>query len=151
VIDRACGASARGIADPPRQRGARSRGGSALRAERGSASVLVALWSLVLTMLAAGAIVLSSALAARAAVSAAADLAALAGASAALTDPGQACKRASAIARENNANLVECRLRGTEVWVVARAPAPPSVQWLLPGRGASLSARAHAELAATDA
>ena len=118
--------------------------------ERGSASVLVALWGVVLTMLAAGAIVLSSALASREAVSAAADLAALAGASATLTEPAVACARAGAIARENGATLTECRTTGTEVWVVAQAPAPAPVQWLVPGRGAYLRARAHAQLTAED-
>jgi secretion/DNA translocation related TadE-like protein len=118
--------------------------------EAGSASVLVALWSVVLTMLAAGAIALSSALAAREAVSAAADLAALAGASATLIEPARACSRASAIAAENGATLSECRVAGTEVWVVARVPVPPAVTWLVPGRGVHLRARAHAELTAED-
>ena len=118
--------------------------------ERGSASVLVALWSVVLTMLAAAAITLSSVLAAREAVAAAADLAALAGASATLTRPAQACSRAAGVARDNGATLTECRVTGTEVWVVARAPAPPPVQWLVPGRGAHLRARAHARLTAED-
>jgi secretion/DNA translocation related TadE-like protein len=118
--------------------------------EGGSASVLVALWSVALTMLAAGAIVLTSALAAREAVSAAADLAALAGASATLTEPDQACSRATSIAGENGATLTECRVAGTGVWVVAQVPAPPSVHWLVPGRGGQVRARAHAELTAED-
>ena len=101
----------------------------------GSASVLVALWSVVLTMLVAGAIALSSALAAREAVAAAADLAALAGAAATLSEPGDACTRAARIARENGARLTECRVGGTEVWVVTQVPAPPAVRWLVPGPG----------------
>jgi secretion/DNA translocation related TadE-like protein len=148
VIPPGGGAPARGTVRRPQSRGPRAR--AVLLAEGGSASVLVALWSVVLTMVAAGAIVLSSALAAREAVSAAADLAALAGASATLTDPGQACQRAAAVARENGAHLAECRVGGTEVWVVARAPAPPPVQWLVPGKGSHLSARAHAQLTAED-
>jgi hypothetical protein len=36
------------------------------------------------------------------------------------------------------------------VWVVARAPAPPAVTWLVPGSGVHLRARAHAELTAED-
>lgn len=119
-----------------------------LTADRGSASVLVALWAVVLTMLAAGAGVLGSALAAREAVAAAADLAALAGASATLDEPDRACSRARAIARENAATLTECRVGGTEVWVVVRAPVPPPVQWLVPGRAGHLRARAHAHLTA---
>ena len=118
--------------------------------DRGSASVLVALWAVVLTVLASGAMVLTSVLAARAAVAAAADLAALAGASATLDDPGDACTRARTIGRANGVTLTECRVGGTEVWVVARAPAPAAVEWLLPGRGHQLGARAHAELRAQD-
>lgn len=137
-----------------RRRGAGSSGSTrlvpGLLDERGSASVLVALWSVVLTVLAAAAITLSSVLAAREAVAAAADLAALAGASATLFQPAQACTRAAAIARDNGATLTECRVTGTEVWVVARAPAPAPVQWLVPGRGAHLRARAHAQLTAED-
>ncbi len=127
-----------------------SAGHLRLFGDRGSASVLVALWAVVLTMLAAGAAVLGSALAAREAVSAAADLAALAGASATLDEPSRACPRADAIARENGAALTECRVEGTEVWVVARAPAPRPVQWLVPGRAGHLRARAHAQLVGED-
>jgi secretion/DNA translocation related TadE-like protein len=110
----------------------------------------VALWVVVLTILATGAAVLSSALAAREAVSAAADLAALAGASATLEEPDRACVRAGAIARANRATLTECRVVGTEVWVVARAPAPRPVQWLVSDRAGHLRSRAHAQLTAED-
>ena len=112
--------------------------------------MLVALWSVVLTTLAVAAIALTSALAAREAVAAAADLAALAGASATLEDPDGACSRAETVARENGARLNDCRVGGTGVWVVARIPAPRPVQWLVPGRGTHLVARAHAELKAVD-
>jgi secretion/DNA translocation related TadE-like protein len=118
--------------------------------EGGSASLLVGMWSMVLTMLAAGAIALTSALAAREAVSAAADLAALAGASATLTEPDRACPRAISIASENGATLTECRVAGTEVWVVAQAPAPPALQWLVPAGRAHVRARAHAQLTAEE-
>ncbi len=121
-----------------------------LHDDAGSASVLVALWSVVLTMLAAAAIALTSALAAREAVSAAADLAALAGASATLEAPDRACSRAAGIARENGARLTDCRVGGTGVWVVAQVPAPRPVEWLTPGRGTHMVARAHAELTAVD-
>jgi secretion/DNA translocation related TadE-like protein len=136
----------------PCRRGRSSDNGSARwqRDDRGSASVLVALWSVVLTMLVAAGVALGSALAAREAVAAAADLAALAGASATLTEPATACTHAATIARENGATLTDCRVGGTGVWVVAQAPAPPPVQWLLPGRRAQLRARAHAELTAED-
>ena len=138
----------------------RGRGGSAsgvalsslrlgcLADERGSASLLVALWAGVLTTLAGAAVVLTSVLAARESLSAATDLAALAGASATVLDPDRACARAALTARANGASVTDCRIEGVEVWVAARAPAPPSVRWLLPGRAGSLRARAHAELAA---
>ena len=119
-------------------------------ADRGAAAVLVALWCLVLTMLGATGVGLSSILAARGTVASAADLAALAGASATLTSPGEACGRAAQVARANGATLAECRVEGTDVWVVAHAQAPPALGWLLPGRVALLRARAHAELMAQD-
>ena len=62
--------------------------------ERGSASILVALWAVVLSMLAAAGIVLTSVLASRESVAAGADLAALAGASATWGGTVQACDRA---------------------------------------------------------
>ena len=146
-----------------RRRGSRSWGSAAggapapqavlgpwLSADRGSASVLVALWAVVLTMLASAGMVLTSVLATRAGVSTAADLAALAGAQATLSDPGVACTRAAEVARANGAALAECRVGATEVWVVARAPAPLAVDWLVPGRGTHLGARAHAELTAEE-
>ncbi len=120
------------------------------RDDRGAAAVLVALWCLVLTLLGATGVVLSSILAARERVAAAADLAALAGASAVLADPGDACSRAARVARENEVTLSECRVEGVDVWVVAHAQAPASLGWLIPGRDAPLRARAHAELTARD-
>lgn len=119
-------------------------------ADRGAAAVLVALWCLVLTMLGATGVGLSTILAARETVASAADLAALAGASATLTSPGEACDRAAQVARVNGATLAECRVEGTDVWVVAHAQAPAALGWLLPGRAAALRARAHAELMAED-
>jgi secretion/DNA translocation related TadE-like protein len=132
------------------RRGVQTPHARCLTDEAGSPSVLVALWGVVLTMLASAAIVLSSALAAREAVSSAADLAALAGASATLDDPDRACSRAAGIARANGALLTDCRVAGAGVWVVAQVPAPRPVQWLVPGRGNQLAARAHAELTAAD-
>ncbi len=104
----------------------------------------------VLVLLATVGIVASSVLAARVAVASAADLAALAGASATLEEPAQACPRAGAIAARNGATLAECRVLGSEVWVSVAAPAPSSVGWLFPGRDPVLRARAHAELTAQD-
>ncbi len=112
--------------------------------------MLVALWCLVLTMLGATGVGLSTILAARETVASAADLAALAGASATLADPGDACTRAARVARANGATLSECRVEGVRVWVVAHGQAPAALGWLLPGRDARLRARAHAELTAED-
>lgn len=120
------------------------------RADRGAAAVLVALWCLVLMMLGATGVGLSTILATREAVASAADLAALAGASAALSSPGEACSRASRVARANGATLTQCRVEGVGVWVVAHAQAPAALGWLLPGRDDRLRARAHAELTAED-
>lgn len=118
-------------------------------ADRGSASVLVAVWAAVATALAGAGIVLSTVLAARERVAAAADLAALAGASLTLTDPQAACARAQQIARANAATVARCRVVATAIWVDVRAPAPASVNWMFAGRAGALRARAHAELTAS--
>ncbi|HEX6887885.1 MAG TPA: Rv3654c family TadE-like protein [Candidatus Nanopelagicales bacterium] len=114
--------------------------------ELGSASVLVALWVIVLTVLGAAATVGSSVLALRTTVAAAADMGALAGASGVLEAASTPCQRGAAAIEANGASMTACRLLGSEVWVEARVPAPAAVAWLLPGRGGSLGARAHAEL-----
>jgi secretion/DNA translocation related TadE-like protein len=133
-----------------RRRGGRSTRN--LRSGDGSASLLVSLWAVALTLVAAAGIVLASALAARAQVAAAADLAALAGASAVLEGTQRACERAGAVADANGATLRRCAVVGAGVRIEVGAPAPPAVDWLLPGRTATLRARAHAELApASDA
>ncbi len=116
--------------------------------DAGSASVLVAVWALALTVVASAAMVLTTVLATRATLASAVDLAALAGASATLMEPGEACPRAVATAAANGATVTQCRVAGTEVWVVARARAPAAVEWLAPGRATFLSAQAHAALAA---
>lgn len=114
--------------------------------EAGSATLLVALWVVVVAMVASTGLVLGAVLAARASVATAADLAALAGATATLAEPSSACPRAASVVRANGAQLVTCRTEGTEVWVVAAVRSPRSVAWLLPGRGGRLHARAHAAL-----
>ena len=121
-----------------------------LRGDAGSASLLVAFWIVVFVMLAGVGIVLTSVLATRAKVAAAADLAALAGASATLELPDRACARAGEIAARNGAALSECHVAGTEVWVSVTASAPSGVRWLFPGRDPTLAARAHAALTAED-
>ncbi len=125
---------------------ARSRTGD----EKGSASLLVAIWMVVLVLFAAAGIVLASVLAARESVASAADLAALAGASASLEQPAQACAWAGEIAGRNGAVLFECQVSGAQVWVSVAAPAPRPVRWLLARGAPMLRARAHAELTAQD-
>ncbi|MCU0283612.1 MAG: hypothetical protein MUD13_06895 [Candidatus Nanopelagicales bacterium] len=114
--------------------------------ERGAATVLVALWAVVLTVLALTGVVLTSMLATRATVAAAADLGALAGASGVLEAADEPCRRAARVARENGAQLVGCTVSGAQVRVEVAAAAPRALDWLLPGRSGVLRARAHAEL-----
>jgi len=137
----------RKLVDPARGR-ARRCSGDGMAGELGAASVLVALWAAVLTSMAGAALVLSSVLVARTSLATATDLAALAGAAATLGDPREACARARAVAEANGARVSECRVRGASVWVVAQAPAPGAVAWLVPGRTPVLRARARAELTA---
>lgn len=114
--------------------------------ERGSASILVALWAVVLSMLAAAGIVLTSVLASRESVAAGADLAALAGASATWGGTVQACDRARRAGDRNGVVVDGCRVVGTDIWVSAWAAAPPAVSWLVPGWNRVLRARSHAAL-----
>lgn len=127
---------------------ARCCSGARIAGDRGAASVLVALWTGVLTALAGAVLVLSSVLAARTSLASATDLAALAGAGATLGEPRAACARARAVARTNGARVLQCRVQGASVWVVTEADAPAAVAWLVPGRDPILRARAHAELTA---
>lgn len=115
----------------------------------GSASLLVAIWVIALTSVAAVGFVLASALTARAKVQAAADLGALAGATAVLHDGTHACSRAGVIVAANGAHLVLCAIEGASMRVEVSAPAPGAVHWLIPGRAGPLRARARAELSAT--
>ena len=66
-----------------------------IAADRGSASVLVALWVVVLTTLAGAVLVLTSVLAARTSLASATDLAALAGAAATVVDPQRSLRSGS--------------------------------------------------------
>ena len=128
-----------------RRRGGRS---PSVGTEQGSATLLAALWILVLVLVAAAGIVLATALAARTRVDTAADLGALAGASAVLEGPQAACARARRVVSANGASLVSCVVQGAQVRVEVTARAPRPATWLLPGRAAPLRARAHAELTA---
>jgi secretion/DNA translocation related TadE-like protein len=115
----------------------------------GSASLLVAIWVVVLTSVAAVGFVLSSALAVRAKAQAAADLGALAGATAVLEDETYACARAGSIVAANGARLVRCAIAGASMRIEVSVPAPAAVEWLIPTRAGPMRARAHAELSAS--
>lgn len=116
------------------------------RAERGSASVLVALWVVVLVVAASAAGVIAAVLHARVVAASAADLAALAAASDVLAGETVACQRAGAVARANDARLESCSLSGAGVRVTVSVPAPA-----VPAQSTDrlrLAGRAHAELVA---
>lgn len=108
---------------------------SAAHEERGSATVYaVALMAVVLSVAAALAWAGGAVVAHRRA-QAAADLAALAGAS----HPESGCARAEAVADANGASLLHCRAAGGHVWVMVEVIGPQMV-----GRVPRLAARAHA-------
>lgn len=114
--------------------------------DRGSGSLLVAIWMMVLVAVAGAFALLATLLNVRVQVAAAADLAALAAAGATLSEPGSACSRAREVASANGALLDSCRIGATEAWVEAEVAAPTGVASSL-GRGVpALHARAHAEL-----
>jgi secretion/DNA translocation related TadE-like protein len=112
----------------------------------GSGTLLVVLGVVLLTVLAAAGAALGSVLVARTRLAAAADLGALAAASAALEPEVVACARAGAVVRANAARMRSCRILGAHAWVEVAVDAPPSVAALTGGRSAQLVARGHAEL-----
>lgn len=111
--------------------------------------MLVALWIGVLVMMAALGAAVGSAMATRTALASAADLGALAGASAALEGGDRACALAGRVVTANDASLTSCRLEAAEIWVEVTRPIPPGLTWIVPGTsGRRMHARAHAELVA---
>lgn len=118
--------------DDPVGRGTR-RPGDGGGQDRGSGSVLVVALVAVVAILAAGVVVLGRAQVARAQAQAAADLAALAGASALWVPPDIAvdvdrpgavgCAVAEEVAARNGARVAECRTDGAEIRVVVHLPA----------------------------
>lgn len=126
--------------------GALALGRRGRRGERGSATVLVAIWVAALAFLAGAGIVLTTVMASRVAVATAADLAALAGATASLTGPAAACEQAASTGRRNAVVVEQCAVSGGDVRVTVAAPAPTSVGWLIPGWDGILRARAHASV-----
>jgi secretion/DNA translocation related TadE-like protein len=117
-----------------------------LREDRGSGTLLVALGCVVVTMVATAGMVLASVLVVRTRVAAAADLGALAAASAILQSEASACARARVIVQGNGAALRTCRVDGAQARIEVVGQAPAAVTMLTGGRTAWVHARAHAEL-----
>lgn len=85
--------------------------------EQGSATIWLMAFAAVLTAFGVVVIVIASGLTAHRQASAAADLAALAGASRSLLDESTACAAAAQAAVANRARLVSCELQGESVVV----------------------------------
>ncbi|MFG2720732.1 Rv3654c family TadE-like protein [Streptomyces sp. NPDC048416] len=101
------------------------------RADRGSATVWVALTAATLCAVFAAVLCLGQAVAARHRAGAAADLAALAAADRALWGAPDACARAGEVARAQGAEMVRCSVSGEIADVRVRArfgPYAPSVR-----------------------
>jgi secretion/DNA translocation related TadE-like protein len=120
------------------------------RREEGAASLLVALWMVVLVLLTGAGVLVVTVLTAHSTVSAAADLGALAGVSAALDGEDAACRRAGSVVRANGARLRGCRLQGAELWVQVEASASPHTAWLVRHALPVLRSHAHAVLVPAD-
>jgi secretion/DNA translocation related TadE-like protein len=119
--------------------------------ERGAAAVLAMTLTVLLVALTGVVSVLGGLLVAHRQVSAAADLAALAGA-AALQRGADPCSAAEEVARANEARMRSCRVRGEDVRVEAtREVAVPGGTVRVPGRAlagpdpATLAARGSAQ------
>lgn len=106
--------------------------------ERGAATVLVVACLGVLLLVGSALAVVAAMVTAHRAAQAAADLAALAGATAA-RDGGDACAAAGSVAAANGARLTRCAPAGAEVAVEVEVPGP---RWL--GQVHDLSAAARA-------
>ena len=106
--------------------------------ERGAATVVVTACLGVVLLVGCALAVVAAMVSAHRAAQAAADLAALAGATAA-RDGGDPCSAASAIAADNGARLTSCAVAGREVTVEVVVPGP---RWL--GQTHDLAAAARA-------
>lgn len=132
-------------------RAGRHRGwGERWLAQDGSASVLAAVWIAVLALLGAALLVMVAGMSVRTQVESAADLGALAGATAVLDGEQAVCERAADLIRANGARMRSCRIGGAQVWVEASAPMPAAVRRFWRGPAGELRARAHAELVGED-
>jgi secretion/DNA translocation related TadE-like protein len=106
--------------------------------ERGAATVVVTACLGVLLLVGCALAVVAAMVTAHRTAQAAADLAALAGATAA-RDGGDPCSAAGAIAADNRARLTSCDVAGREVTVEVEVPGP---KWL--GQSHDLAAAARA-------
>lgn len=105
------------------------------RRERGSATLLVLAVSLAVVVAGSAVLVLAEFAWARARLSAAADLAALAAAEHAFEGQSAACAAAQRIALRGGATALSCVLHGTDVQVTASAPAPAGLAALAAAAG----------------
>jgi secretion/DNA translocation related TadE-like protein len=101
-------------------------------ADRGSATVLLLGWLLILGVAAAVLLAVSAVSLARRQAATGADLAALAAAADRTGDPAAACGRARLFAARNGVDLVTCRAADGAVEVVARVDPPPALRMLGP-------------------
>lgn len=85
--------------------------------DRGSATVVAAIFLAALLAVVVVVLQVASAVIARHRAGAAADLAALAGAGVVLVDPGSACARAGSVTVANGARMVSCEVQGWDVSV----------------------------------
>ncbi|WP_353650243.1 Rv3654c family TadE-like protein [Nakamurella sp. A5-74] len=85
--------------------------------DRGSATVVAAIFLAALLAVVVVVLQLAGAVIARHRAGSAADLAALAGAGLVLLDPGNACGRAGSVAVANGARVVSCEVQGWDVLV----------------------------------
>ncbi len=108
------------------------------RSQPGSASMLVISLVGVLVLVGLGAAFVTATAAAHRRAQSAADLAALAGATAA-QDGEDACVTAARVARGNDADLVDCAIQGDDVLVTVRVASPE-----LAGHGWPVVGRARA-------
>ena len=117
--------------------------------ERGAGTVLVLGGIGLLLAVAVAASLVGGVLLVRTRAAAAADLAALAGATSALSGEQEACSQAARVAQANGVRLDSCVLRDVQLWVEVSMPTPDGLRRIvsLPGRA---RARAHAELVATE-
>lgn len=132
-------------------RAGRARSGPARRScrlgkagDEGSGTLLVIVAVALVLAVGLATMVLGGALHARTRAAAAADLAALAGATSSLASPDHACQQAALVASANGARLTDCEIRGVSVRVRAATAIPEALRRWVPGvREIQVEARAE--------